>query len=86
MPADITITTDTVETDPSTLDAIDKILFNNIDKPVSDEIKGNMVVLRAAALHYISVVENLNKKVYLKDYLQKFQKIIYKHIQKQKKI
>ena len=63
MPVDMTITTDTIETDPSTLDAVDKALFDNIDKPVSDEIKGNMVALRAAAAHYISVVEDLNKKV-----------------------
>ena len=46
MPVDMTITTDTIETDPSTLDAVDKTLFNNIDKPISDEIKGNMVALR----------------------------------------
>ena len=63
MPVDMTITTDTIETDPSTLDAVDKALFDNIDKPVSDEIKGNMVALRAAAAHYISVVEDLNKKL-----------------------
>ena len=29
MPVDMTITTDTIETDPSTLDAVDKALFNN---------------------------------------------------------
>ena len=63
MPVDITITTDTIETDSSTLDAVDKALFNNIDKSVSDEIKGNLIALRAAAAYYISVVEDLNKEI-----------------------
>ena len=60
---DMSITTDSIQTDPSTLDSIDKILLDNFDKPLSDEIKGNVKILRAAASHYIAIVEDLNKKV-----------------------
>lgn len=63
MPMSMTIITDTVETDPSTLEEANKTLLNNIDRPVSDEIKGNLIALKMAATHYISVVENLNKNV-----------------------
>ena len=63
MPVDMTITTDTIETDPSTLDAVDKALLDSIDKPVSDAIKGNLTALRAAAAHYVSTVEVLQAKV-----------------------
>lgn len=63
MPVDMTITTDTIETDSSTLDAVDKALLDSIDKPVSDAIKGNLIALRAAAAHYVSTVEVLQAKV-----------------------
>ena len=64
MPVNMTtFITDTIKTDPSTLETVDQILFNNINKPVSDEIKGNLMILKTAAKHYISVVEDLNKKI-----------------------
>lgn len=59
----MSIITDSIQTDPSTLDLIDKTLLDNFDKPLSDEIKGNIKILRTAASHYISVVEDLNKRV-----------------------
>ena len=63
MPIEMTIHTDTLETDSSTLAALEKDILNNIDKPLSNEIKGNLTALKLAASHYISTVEALQKQV-----------------------
>lgn len=63
MPIEMTIHTDTLETDSSTFAALEKDILNNIDKPLSNEIKGNLAALKLAASHYISAVEALQKQV-----------------------
>lgn len=78
MPTNMLVNTNSINTDPSTLDRIDKILLNNIDKPISEEIKGNMNVLRTAAAYYVSVVEGLNKKILEFEQLLKHQKNLRK--------
>lgn len=66
----LVINTDTIQTDSSSLAKINKDLLDHIDEPVKQNIKVSLAQLKKAALHYITVVEQLQGQV------NEFQKLL----------